>query len=153
MNTTTNAQSQNKIETPDKEDWVLTNGFGIIKLITATEEEIEEIMNQENEWTEYSILESFEDNTDRTKKKKERKFQPVNFENLLYQHMELTAKYNELCSRFAEKAKQNEEKEKRIQATCEFIELCDVNKDGYVNYETRNIASRLIDGNITEDED
>ena len=46
-----------------------------------------------------------------------------------------------------------EELEKRIESTISFIKLCDNNEAGYTNYETRNIASRLIDGNITEEED
>ena len=49
--------------------------------------------------------------------------------------------------------KANKELKKRIEGTIYFIELCDKYKSGmYINFETRCIASRLIDGNITDEE-
>jgi len=60
---------------------------------------------------------------------------------------------NNMVILLQQQKEENEELEKRIESTISFIKLCDNNEAGYTNYETRNIASRLIDGNITEDED
>ena len=68
------------------------------------------------------------------------------FENLVLEHNQLKESFDDLF-------KENVELERKIQGTCEFIELCDVNEDGYANYETRQIASRLIDGNITDEDE
>ena len=60
---------------------------------------------------------------------------------------------NNMVILLQQQKEENEELEKRIESTISFIKLCDNNEAGYTNYETRNIASRLIDGNITEEED
>tara|TARA_R110000803_G_scaffold177135_1_gene239555 strand:- start:722 stop:1186 length:465 start_codon:yes stop_codon:yes gene_type:complete len=60
---------------------------------------------------------------------------------------------NNMVILLQQQKEENEELEKRIESTISFIKLCDNNEAGYTNYETRNIASRLIDGNITEDEE
>tara|TARA_R110002153_G_scaffold5915_3_gene27334 strand:+ start:280 stop:819 length:540 start_codon:yes stop_codon:yes gene_type:complete len=50
--------------------------------------------------------------------------------------------------------KENKELKKKINGTISFIKYCDTEKSGiYTNFETRAIASILIDGNITEDSD
>ena len=60
---------------------------------------------------------------------------------------------NNMVILLQQQKEENEELKKRIESTISFIKLCDNNEAGYTNYETRNIASRLIDGNITEEED
>ena len=59
----------------------------------------------------------------------------------------------EYKSLYEQQLKENAELKKRIEGTISFIKLCDNNGVEYINYETRNIASRLIDGNITDEEE
>ena len=113
MSTTNQNQSQ-KPEIKDifdkdfKCEWLVTNHNGIWELVSKTETEAKEMIDEETEssnWTEYYYVQEFED----CGEGEEPKFQPINFENLINQHFLLEGKYIELSRRFAEQAKQNED--------------------------------------------
>ena len=116
------------------------------------QEDIDELRN-ENAHNEAHQEEQTEEN-DKLKKENEiLKKEKEEIKKNRFNYNVFDTERNNMVILLQQQKEENEELEKRIESTISFIKLCDNNEAGYTNYETRNIASRLIDGNITEEED